>query len=267
MRAILGFGNVAAAVVLALAGFANPVRAQGDRNYGAGPSSEADRGSSNTAPSSSNSTTPTQTSPSAQSIAPSANKTESSLFYFLNVSGRTQADFRPLTAAEKARFYAKGLFSPFHFVAAASSAGITQWEDVPKAWGEGAEGYGRRFGNYVLKETTQRTLRLGLEELLHEDNRYFASGEHGFGRRILYAIKSSVLARKDDGTSRISLSQIGSTAGAAFISRLWQPSTNNSAGDGAVSFGIGMGANAGLNIMREFVPDVTKHLFRHDQAH
>jgi len=161
------------------------------------------------------------------------------------------------------KFYAKGLLSPFQFLAAAA---ITQWEDVPKAWGEGAEGYGQRFGNYLAKQTTQRTLRLAFEELLHEDNRYFTSGEHGFGRRILYAVERSVLARKDDGTSRISLSQIGSTAGASFASRLWQPSTNSSAGDGAVSFGIGMGTNAGLNILREFMPDVTKHLFRRNQT-
>jgi hypothetical protein len=35
-----------------------------------------------------------------------------------------------------------------------------------------------------------------------------------------------------------------------------------SAGDGAVSVGIGMAANAGVKILREFMPDVTKHVFR-----
>jgi hypothetical protein len=209
---------------------------------------------------------PTEPPAGATSIAPSSNPAESYLFYFLNVSGRTQADFEPLTASEKARFYAKGLLSPFHFLTAAASAGVAQWEDVPPAWGQEAGGYARRFGNYVAKQVTQRTLRLAGEELLHEDNRYFASGERGFGRRVLYAIERSVLARKDDGTSRISISQIGSTAGAAFISRLWQPATNGSAGDGAVSFGFGMAANAGINVVREFMPDVTKHLFRHSPA-
>jgi hypothetical protein len=177
------------------------------------------------------------------------------------MAGRTQADFKPLTAGDKIKVYAKGLFSPFHFLTAATAAGITQWEDVPRPWGQGAEGFGHRFGNYVAKQTVQRSLRLAAEELLHEDNRYFGSGEHGFGRRAWYALKNSVLARRDDGSRRISISQIGSTAGAAFISRLWQPSTNNSAGDGATSFGIAMGANAGINVMREFLPDVTRHIF------
>jgi hypothetical protein len=204
----------------------------------------------------------------ASSTQPSPNtpsRTESDLFAYFYMTGKTQAEFEPLTAGERVRFYAKGLFGPFQFLAAASAAGITQWEDVPKAWGQGAQGYGHRFGSYFAKQTTQRTLRLGLEELLHEDNRYFTSGEHGFGRRVLYALERSVLARKDDGTSRISVSQIGSTAGASFISRLWQPASNNSAGDGAVSFGFSMASNAGLNVVREFLPDVTRHLLRRHQ--
>ena len=133
--------------------------------------------------------------------------------------------------------------------------------------GEGAEGYGERFGSYFAKQAVQRTLRLGLEDALHEDNRYFSSGEHGFGRRVAYALKSSIMARSDDGKQHLSFSQVGSIAGAAFVSRLWQPASNNSAGDGAVSFGIGMATNAGMHVLREFLPDVTRRLFRrHEDA-
>jgi hypothetical protein len=61
------------------------------------------------------------------------------------------------------------------------------------------------------------------------------------GRGIVYALKSSVMARGNDGIRHVSISGIGSIAGASFISRVWQPTPDNSAGDGAVSFGIGMG--------------------------
>jgi hypothetical protein len=177
------------------------------------------------------------------------------------MSGRTQADFRALIPNQRIKFYAKGLFGPFIFFSAATSAGITQAMGVPESWGQGAEGYGHRFGNYLAKQAVQRSLRLAGEEMLHGDNRYFQSGEHGTGRRIVYALRSSVMARGNDGNQHVSISQIGSNAGASFISRLWQPSTNNSAGDGAVSFGIGMGVNAGLSVLREFLPDVIRHVF------
>jgi len=255
-------GSVAAGMLFALIGAEGSVYAETFGKYAL--ESANDSGDSPGATTAAPDPSPSATA--APSSAGGQSKVESSLFYYLYMTGKTQADFKPLTARQKANFWAKSLFSPFQFIAAASSAGITQWEDVPKAWGEGAEGYGHRFGNYFAKQTTQRTLRLGLETLLHEDNRYFTSGEHGFGRRVLYALERSILARKDDGTFRISLSQIGSTAGASFISRLWQPSTNNSAGDGAVSFGIGMATNAGLNVVREFLPDVTKHLFHGSQS-
>jgi hypothetical protein len=186
---------------------------------------------------------------------------ESALFYSLFMSGQTQDQFQPLTAKERLKVYAKDLLSPFHFMMAGASAGITQLQNVPPEWGQGAEGYARRLANYYAYATTSSMLQMAGEDLLHEDNLYYGSGEHGVWKRVKYAVKSSVLARGSDGTQHLSISQIGSTAGAAFISRLWQPRSNDSAGDGAVSFGISMATNAGVNVIREFLPDVTRHIF------
>jgi hypothetical protein len=199
--------------------------------------------------------------PSAESVPSGA---ESSLFSSLFMAGKTQDLFRPLTAKERLKVYAKDLFSPFHFAMAGAAAGISQLQDVPPEWRQGAEGYARRFANYYAYATTSSMLQMCGEDLLHEDNLYYGSGEHGVWKRVKYAVKSSVLARSSDGTRHISISQIGSTAGAAFISRLWQPRTNDSAGDGAVSFGISMATNAGINVIREFLPDVTRRLFHHN---
>lgn len=202
------------------------------------------------------------TAPSQASIdeAPPS-KLESSIFVSLFMSGKTQDQFKPLTAKERLKIYAEDLVSPFHFFLAGVSAGITQLQDTPSEWGEGAEGYGRRFANYYGSATVASVLQMGGEDLLHEDNFYYGSGERGVWRRLKYAVKSSVLARGRDGSQHFSISQVGSTAGAAFISRLWQPRTNDSAGDGAVSFGFAMATNAGVNVVREFLPDVTRHVF------
>ncbi|MGA2579939.1 MAG: hypothetical protein ABSH24_28410 [Bryobacteraceae bacterium] len=205
------------------------------------------------------------TQPSTESSASSGSTAESSLFYSLFMSGQTQDQFQPLTAKERLKVYAKDLLSPFHFMMAGASAGITQLQNVPPEWGQGAEGYARRLANYYAYATTSSMLQMAGEDLLHEDNLYYGSGEHGVWKRVKYAVKSSVLARGSDGTQHLSISQIGSTAGAAFISRLWQPRSNDSAGDGAVSFGISMATNAGVNVVREFLPDVTRHIFRHGE--
>jgi hypothetical protein len=197
--------------------------------------------------------------------SPSSSHTESSIFYFLNMSGRTQKDFRPLTAKEKAKFAERGVFGPVAFFTAGAAAGISQWKDVPAEWGQGAEGYADRYANYFGKQIVQRTLRLAGEDLLHEDNRYYGSGERGFGRRLGYALKSSIMARSNDGHQHISVSQIGSIAGSAFISRLWQPPSTSSMSDGATSFGLGMATNAAMHVLREFLPDVTRHVFHRSE--
>jgi hypothetical protein len=186
---------------------------------------------------------------------------ESSLFSSLFMAGRTQEQFTPLTPGERFNVYARDLLSPFHFFMAGTSAAVSQAQNVPAAWGQGAEGYGKRFANYYASATVSDMLQMAGEDLLHEDNLYYGSGYHGIWKRVKYAVRSSVLARSDDGTQHLSMSQIGSTAAAAFISRTWQPRSNDSAGDGAVSFGIQMATNAGVNVVREFLPDITRHIF------
>jgi hypothetical protein len=191
----------------------------------------------------------------------SSSRVEHSLFASLFMAGKTQDQFKPLTAKQRLEAYSDGLLSPFHFFMAGVSAGVTQARNVPPEWGQGAEGYERRYANYYAYATVSNMLQMVGEDLLHEDNLYYGSGEHGVWRRVKYAVESSVLARSSDGTRHFSISQVGSTAGAAFISRLWQPKDDRSASDGAISFGIGMATNAGVNIAREFLPDMTRHIF------
>ena len=117
-------------------------------------------------------------------------------------------------------------------------------------------GYGKRFANILGQYTIQRTVTFGLSSAFHEDNRYFNSGQHGFWRRTAYSMASGILARHDDGSRHISVSQLGGVAAAAFLSRTWQPPSTSSAGDGAVSFGITMASNMGFGVVKEFLPDI-----------
>jgi hypothetical protein len=171
----------------------------------------------------------------------------------------TAVEFVPMTRSERLRDYLTSLVNGEAVVRAAAAAGIRQAADSPKEWGGGAEGYGDRLGNAFAIEVMRRTLQHGAAAALHEDNRYFASGENGFFRRTKYAVRSTFLARHDNGQQYLSFSRFGGAGGAAFISRIWQPHSTNSAGDGAVSFGIAIGGDVGFNIFREFWPDLKSH--------
>jgi hypothetical protein len=179
------------------------------------------------------------------------------LFSYLNMASRKKAsDFQPLTQKERSQLYGKSLINPVWYVKGAISAGQNQWKDKPDEWEQGASGYGKRYADIIGQYAIQKTTTFGLESLLHEDNRYFGSGKKGFWPRTGYALKSSVLARHDNGKQYPSVSLFTGYAAGAFLSRTWQPPSSHSAGDGAVSFGISMGWNIGFSMVKEFLPDM-----------
>jgi hypothetical protein len=173
-----------------------------------------------------------------------------------------QADyFVPMTSRERWDHYAYSLVEPQAIVFLAIQAGLNQARNTPHEWGQGAEGYGRRFGSaygeHLMASTVSNAIAFGV----HEDNRYFKSERTGVGR-LSYAITSALLARHDDGSRSISFSALAGGAAGAFISRTWQPHSTNSAGNAAVSFGYAIAARAGANVVREFLPRRLERLLK-----
>lgn len=161
-----------------------------------------------------------------------------------------------MTPAERLRYYLKHTYSVESILRSSAGAAILQGTNTPSEWGQGGVGYARRFANSYGQHIIRATLMYGSAGLLHEDNRYFRSHEKGFLRRLNYAVVSTVMARRDDGTRKISISALSSYGAAAFISRAWQPASTRGAMDGVSSFSIAIASDAGFNIAREFFPRI-----------
>ncbi len=114
-----------------------------------------------------------------------------------------------MTRYERLGNYVSGLVNFEAVVTAAGGAAISQASNTPKEWGGGAEAYGKRVGNIFAEHVIRRTLEYGVSAALHEDTRYFVSGETGFLRRTKYAVMSTFLARHDNGNRFLSFSRIG----------------------------------------------------------
>ncbi|HEY7388179.1 MAG TPA: hypothetical protein VH640_06705 [Bryobacteraceae bacterium] len=176
---------------------------------------------------------------------------------YLNMAGsQTAKDFRPLTQDERTALYLRSLINPWGFAKAAASGAIDQGNDKPEEWGQGWGPYGQRVANIEGQYVTQKTVTYLFSSALHEDTRYFGSGRPGFWPRLEYAVASSVLARHDNGKLYVSVSQLGGVAAGAFVARLWLPPSQSSASDAAASFGITMGSNAAVSVVKEFLPDL-----------
>jgi hypothetical protein len=165
----------------------------------------------------------------------------------------------PQTKSERFTEYVLATVGPVTIVSEAASAGIGQWRDSPHEWGQGATGYGKRFGNNMAYNAIHMTVTYSLAEVLHEDNRYFRSGKKSTGARILFALESPAMAEKN-GNRRVSISSLTGIAGAATISLAWAPSSWQGADNAAANFGLTYAGMAGLNVVREFMPALIKKL-------
>jgi hypothetical protein len=92
------------------------------------------------------------------------------------------------------------LVRPTFFLSVGLGAGIAQLEHAPSQWGQGAEGYGRRFGTFYGIAAFRQSVLFAGSSLLHEDPRPLRSQRHGFVPRTVGALKLAMQSRRDNGS-------------------------------------------------------------------
>jgi hypothetical protein len=171
----------------------------------------------------------------------------------------------PLRPKRKFELAWKSARDPFTFVAVGFVAGMNQAGDRWGGYGQGAQGYAKRFGA-TYADVFAGTFIGGaiLPSLLKQDPRYFYRG-HGTKRsRILYALANSVICKGDNGHWQPNYSNIGGNLAAGGISNLYYPAQDRN-GVGLVFSNamIRLGETAVANIFQEFVaPKLTPNLPR-----
>jgi hypothetical protein len=125
----------------------------------------------------------------------------------------------PLTAGQKFKVVARGSFDPIQIVWYGALAGISQAENSEPGYGQGAEGYGKRFAAYAADGTIENFF-VGaiLPSVLHQDPRFFQKAGGSFFDRAGYAVSRIVVTRSDSGLHQFNFSEIFGAAIASAIS-------------------------------------------------
>lgn len=161
-----------------------------------------------------------------------------------------------LTEKKRFQLYVVRTAGPVPLLGEALGAGISQWENSPKEWGQGWGAYGERYGSNLAYNAVRQTISYGTSIVFREDNRYFASHKHGFWARTGYAVLSTVTARHPDGRQTFSVSSVTGVLGASAISSIWGPRSRKGIENIGSNASISFAATAGFNIVREFLPDL-----------
>jgi hypothetical protein len=132
----------------------------------------------------------------------------------------------------------------------AAGAGLGQLRGHPRNYGGGAAGFGKRLGAGMATHSVKTTVEHAIAAPLHEDLHYHRSTKSGFGPRLGHALKSTVITSSTKSGKRHPA--VGRLSGHAAAGAASQGLLH--AGSGAATAGVGLGAEAGANVAREFWP-------------
>ena len=206
------------------------------------------------------------------------------LFYtlpnFLTLETTTKVP--PLTTGQKFKVVARGSFDYIQAPWYGFLAGISQAQNSEPGYGQGAKGYGKRFGSAFADGTIENFITGAvLPSLLHQDPRFFQSGKGGFTHRTGYAVSRIFVTRTDSGGTQFNYSEVvGSAMSAAistysyhprsFITKRFDPTTGMSVPvfngsdrtlkNTASVWGSQVGYDTITIVVKEFWPDIHRKL-------
>ena len=168
---------------------------------------------------------------------------------------------KPLTPKQKFFLAANNSVSGITLIGTAAGAGFSQAFDFKSGYGQGAEGYFKRWGSgMAFVATSQMIGTFAIASALHEDPRYFVQNSGKFRPSMRYAVSRVFICRRDDGTTGTNWAGILGPLGAAGVANAYLPPDSQGIGHTFGNWGIALGISAGTNLLREYWPHINKKL-------
>jgi hypothetical protein len=145
------------------------------------------------------------------------------------------------------------------FTGAALLAGIHQASDTP-AYPQGFKGYAQRYGAAYAGGTSD--ILIGgaiLPSLLHQDPRYFYSGEGTTRQRVAHALRAIFLTHGDNGKIQFNYSGLGGDMASAALANAYYPSADRGAHLFLANWAVLSAGRAANTLAQEFLGRLTTH--------
>jgi hypothetical protein len=168
---------------------------------------------------------------------------------------------KPLNSEQKFKLFLDQTIAPSTLVSAAATAGFRQIENTYPGYGQGWDGYGKRFGAAMANSASTNFLGTFLvPSLLHQDPRYFISLRPSFRKKLGYALTRQVVTRTDDGRATFNWSRVISVLGAEAIANVYLPAEERTVGKTFERSGMRFGIGIGTTLLKEYWPMIFRKL-------
>lgn len=168
----------------------------------------------------------------------------------------------PLTSWQKFKVVARGSFDYVEYPWYGALAGISQAENSEQGFGQGAAGYGKRYGSAFADGTIENFMTGAiLPSLLREDPRFYQLGTGTFWHRAGYAMSRIVVTRTDSGHEQFNFSEIfGSALSAGISTYSYHPRSDRNLPNTASVWGTQIGYDTITIVVKEFWPDIRRKI-------
>ena len=169
-------------------------------------------------------------------------------------------DDLPMTGKDRVCYWWTNSFNgPMLFGAAFNTALDPIFNGSSNAyWGQGAEGFSKRFGTRVAQSMAKGTGQALVGALFREDPRFYESRKQGLWPRIGFAVTHTLIVKNDRGKQQLSAGRIAGAFSSGFVGMAWTPGPINTTGSALVRTGTSMGGVVAGSVWKEFQPDIMK---------
>ena len=167
----------------------------------------------------------------------------------------------PLTSWQKFKLAANNSIALSTIANAAVAAAYGQAINSPSGYGQGAEGYGKRFGvdmAYNASENMSGTFLLA--SALHQDPRFYVRENLSFMQSVGYSAKRVIFTRRDSGEKEVDYSGLIAPAIGEGLANAYYPDKNRSAGSTFARYASDLGWKFGGNLLRQYWPSINRKL-------
>jgi hypothetical protein len=180
----------------------------------------------------------------------------------------THVNAPPLSAKEKLHLFWTTTFDPVTFVLIGAQAGMSQAENSFENYGQGAQGYAKRYGAAFADSATSNFFgNLLYPTLFKQDPRYFRLGEGTFKRRLGHSLTEQIIAHQDHGGRMFHFSNALGALTSGGVSNAYYPEEDRGFGLTMSRAGIAMAYAEVGGLFNEFWPDIQKRLMKKQKKH
>ena len=168
---------------------------------------------------------------------------------------------QPFGTGEKFKLAVNNSWSLATIGVALVGAGYGQAIDSPEGYGQGADGYAKRFGAGMARSASENLFgTFAIASIMREDPRFYVRKNLSFGQTVKYSAVRLVFTRSDSGNRVVNFGGLLGPLAGEFLANTYYPEGNRDVSSAMIRYAADLGWRFGGNMMRQYWPSINRKL-------